>query len=358
MALPANALTLTALWPSGKPPCKVALFGASAVWVSAGMFSITMTRVAVNRTGCASISNYGNIPGKRVFWTWPDGFCSTNMPPTSVPTAVMACGGFPRRTTGPIGFRGDGGECNYCCSFHGPLGLHFLKSYLAVGSDLGVFVNFPLDFASTLKSGGRDWRVTASTRLAAQPDEKDFDVELAPADGAKSARTTLWVRRPDWADGVKLTSSSGSDLPFSEERGYLRLDASSGAANGFISLSKPGFGWRNGASSQSTFRPGAFHACEKWRFWMARTCCLPLRHWATNGSTLLAQLDSSGRPGLWPSPQGGYLTVQLPDFDAGLEQVTAALSYAKVVTLRPESELPAGRRARSPTTWLLCPPSP
>ena len=37
-------------------------------------------------------------------------------------------------------------EWPFCCSFHGPLGLHFLKGYLAAGSERGVIVNFPYRF--------------------------------------------------------------------------------------------------------------------------------------------------------------------------------------------------------------------
>ena len=252
---------------------------------------------------------------------------------------------FDGEPTGPIGIHGEVGECNYCCSFHGPLGLHFLKSYLAAGSDLGVFVNFPLDFASTVKSGDRDWRVTCSTRLATQPDEKSFDVELAPADGAKSARTTLWVRRPDWVTGVKITSLAGAALPFSEERGYLRLEGEFRSGERLQIAFQTGLRLEKRRFEPVRLTPGRISRLREAALLEGPNVLFATPALGGNRLTLLAQLDSAGRLGLWPSPQGGYLTVRLPSLDAGLEQVTAALVSAKVVTLRPETELPAGRRA-------------
>src|SRR5208283_5944837 len=51
-------------------------------------------------------------------------------------------------------------EWPFCCSFHGPLGLHFLKGYLAAGNDRGVIVNFPYDFVAPVKAAGREWSVS------------------------------------------------------------------------------------------------------------------------------------------------------------------------------------------------------
>ena len=252
---------------------------------------------------------------------------------------------FDGEPTGPIGTHGEVGECNYCCSFHGPLGLHFLKSYLAAGSDLGVFVNFPLDFASPVKSGDQDWHVRASTRPATQPDEKGFDVELAPADGAKSARTTLWARRPDWAAGVKVTSSAGAALPFSEERGYLRLEREFRSGERLHVAFQTGLRLEKRRFEPVRLPPGRISRLREVALLEGPNVLFATPALGGNRLILLAQVDSAGRLGLWPSPQGGYLTVRLPGFDAGLEQVTAALASAKVVTLRPESELPAGRRA-------------
>jgi hypothetical protein len=253
-----------------------------------------------------------------------------------------SCMSFDGEPSGPVGLRAKVTEWNFCCSFHGPLGLHFLKGYLAAGSDLGVFVNFPLDFVSTVKSGNRDWRVSVSTRVAAG--ERDLDVELAPADGTKSARTTLWVRRPNWATGVKLTDSAGAVLPFSEEGGYVRL--------------KRQFkrGQRLHIAFQSTLRlekrrfeaasvaPGGISRLREVALLDGPNVLFAAPASGTGRLTLLAQVDATGRLSFWPAPQGGYLTVALPGFDADLDQITSALASAMPITLRPESELRTGRR--------------
>jgi DUF1680 family protein len=251
---------------------------------------------------------------------------------------------FDGEPTGPIGTRGEVGECNYCCSFHGPLGLHFLKSYLAAGSDLGVFVNFPLDFASTVKSCDRDWHVTASTRPATQPDEKGFDVELAPADGAKSARTTLWVRRPNWATGVKLTDSAGAALPFSEEGGYVRLKRKFKRGERLHIAFQSALRLEKRRFEPASVAPGRISRLREVALLDGPNVLLAAPASGTGRLTLLAQVDSTGRLSFWPAPQGGYLTVALPGFDVDLDQVTTALASAVPITLRPESELTTGRR--------------
>ena len=51
-------------------------------------------------------------------------------------------------SAGPVAIIGETDECPYCCSFHAPLGLHFLKGYLAAGCQRGVIVNFPYNFTA------------------------------------------------------------------------------------------------------------------------------------------------------------------------------------------------------------------
>ncbi len=76
-----------------------------------------------------------------------------------------ASGGYGSRhleggAAGPFALQPKLEEWDFCCSFHGPLGLHFLKAYLATASEAGVYVNFPLDFDAALKSAGQScaWR--------------------------------------------------------------------------------------------------------------------------------------------------------------------------------------------------------
>jgi hypothetical protein len=250
---------------------------------------------------------------------------------------------FDGEPSGPIGTRGDAGECNYCCSFHGPLGLYILKSYLAAGSDRGVFVNFPLDFVSVVKSGKRDWRVTVRTEVAAA-EERDLEVELAPADGSKSGSTALWVRRPDWVTEAKLTDAAGATLAFSEEGGYLRLKRK------FRSGERLHVAFQTAIRAEKRrFQPAPVAAGQFSRLREVALLDGPNLLYAAPASgagrlTLLARVDATGRLGFWPAPQGGYLTVALPGFDVDLGQITKALASAQPIILRPESDLHTSRR--------------
>ena len=57
--------------------------------------------------------------------------------------------------TGPVAIRSALEEWPFCCSFHGPLGLHFLKAYLAATAPGKVLVNFPIAFQAPIEVGGR-----------------------------------------------------------------------------------------------------------------------------------------------------------------------------------------------------------
>ena len=75
---------------------------------------------------------------------------------------------------GPVAAIEQIDEWPFCCSFHGPLGLHFLKGYLAVGGERGVIVNFPYDFNAPVKAAGREWLVSVRSKsgLHRRPDTK------------------------------------------------------------------------------------------------------------------------------------------------------------------------------------------
>ena len=245
---------------------------------------------------------------------------------------------------GPIGTRAGVDEWNFCCSFHGPLGLYFLKTYLAAGSDRGVFVNFPLDFVSTVRSAGHDWRVTVSTRPAGRSDERVFDLELAPIDSSKSASSVLWLRRPDWANAVRITSSAGVAQPFSEEHGYVRLERKFERGERLYVSFQTGLRLERRRFEPVCAEPGRVSRLREVALLDGPNVLFAAPASGSGRLTLLAQVDAAGRLSFWPSPQGGYLSVALPDFEASLEQITAGLSSAKPITLRPESELITGRR--------------
>jgi hypothetical protein len=66
-------------------------------------------------------------------------------------------------------------------------------------------------------------------------------------------------------------------------------------------------------------------------------------------------MDDQGRLGFWELPQGGRVTIALPNLEAGPEQIAAALESARPVTLRPESGLHTQRRATFAHDVLIVP---
>ncbi len=122
-------------------------------------------------------------------------------------------------------------EWPFCCSFHGPLGLHFLKGYLAAGSERGVFVNFPYSFTAPVKAAGREWMVLVRSKPDYLQGYACMEIEFAPRDKTitqpgrlRHARGTLWVRVPAWASAAKVVAASGEPVPAPTEGGYLRIE--------------------------------------------------------------------------------------------------------------------------------------
>lgn len=252
---------------------------------------------------------------------------------------------------GPVGTTGNLDEWYFCCSFHGPLGLHFLKTYLAAGSGAGVFVNFPLDFTSTVKSGGRDWQVAVRPASKGSSDRREFEVELSPVSNqgkTRAAATTLWLRRPEWATQVKVTTTSGSRIPFSIESGYVRLDRKFGAGERVRVSFQTGLRLERRRFQTVTLPPAA--STTGARLLAVSLLNGPEVLFATPAPsearlTLLARRDADGNLALWKTPEGSWVTVAVPDLTAGAEQIRAALERGRILLLRPESELRTHRRA-------------
>ncbi len=136
---------------------------------------------------------------------------------------------FDADSTGPIATRGKPEEWPWCCSFHGPLGLHFLKAYLAAGADRGIWVNFPVDFGAPIHAAGCLWQVTVHSKPRFGEGVSSVEIELVPQAGVASAPTTLRIRKPGWATQATAVDQSGTAVATSLERGYLRIERPSDA---------------------------------------------------------------------------------------------------------------------------------
>jgi DUF1680 family protein len=150
---------------------------------------------------------------EREMWTeylanqWPDGGYGHRM---------MSCD-----ATGAYGFGRHDQEAVWCCCFHGPLGLYYLKGALAAGNSRGIFYNFPVDFSASVTAAGGQWTINSRTEL----DRYDVPVNCTVRlQGPAGGRTVLWIRRPEWADGV-IVLQSGKPLPTTLENGYIQTPA-------------------------------------------------------------------------------------------------------------------------------------
>ena len=247
---------------------------------------------------------------------------------------------------GPIAAIGTE-EANYCCCFAGPLALHFLKSYLAAGSDDGIYVNFPFDFTSTVKAGGHDWRVVVRTTSSGMNINVEVDVAIAPgSDRTDAQETTLWFRVPDWALGVEHLSLAGKAITPVIENGYLRVDGDFRSGQ-TVSLVLPTDLAIEGRCFQKMTAPKA-GGITRFRdvsvFAGPRILCATLPTSSSGRVTVLATVDATGRlrfPGHDPQ---GYRTISLPNSYIQDYQLLGVIKSSPEVSLHPWTQIVPGRR--------------
>jgi hypothetical protein len=243
---------------------------------------------------------------------------------------------------GPLATRGATREWPFCCSFHGPLGLHFLKGYLAAGAERGIYVNFPFSFRAPVKAGGTDWRVSVKTSSDVAGGRENLELEFTP-DKTRSPRpVTLWLRVPSWASQVSVGGSPRAAAAL--ENGYLALKRDCRKQEKFRVTFKAGLAIEGRRFTPMTAKPG-----ERSRFSDVSLVLGPKVLFETPApgpgrDNLLATVDGKGRLDLLRDRQGGFISVSLPDTNAAEAQVLAALESARLVTLQPWPVPPSRRR--------------
>ncbi len=258
---------------------------------------------------------------------------------------------------GPIATRGTVDEWPFCCSFHGPLGLHFLKGYLAASSGRGIFVNFPLDFAAPVKASGREWQLAVKGTCDPSRRLGSVEVELAPRGSAKSARTTLWVRVPPWAAEVRVVSGTGRERRAPIERGYLRLERE------FKAGEKVRVTFRTRLSVEARrFEPVKLSSAKTARLTDVSLLAGPAVLYAlpaggSGRATLLAMVDNAGQLDLLRDSGGNFASVTLPSLQATDAQIAAALETDQPVALRSWPEVKSRRRSAFVHDVLVVPRS-
>ncbi len=104
---------------------------------------------------------------------------------------------------GPFAYLKQSQESLWCCSFHVPWALHKMLSFLAVGSEAGIWYNFPIGFETAVDVGEQAWIVKSNpAEDASGPNLIAYNLELLGTPGA--AVPPLHVRMPDWAQDVKV----------------------------------------------------------------------------------------------------------------------------------------------------------
>jgi hypothetical protein len=234
-------------------------------------------------------------------------------------------------------------EWPFCCSFHGPLGLHFLKGYLAAGSERGVIVNFPYSFTAPVHAAGREWSVAVRSKSDYVQGHTRMEIELTPQDKA-AARGTLWVRIPMWASGAKVVAASGDPLPAPADNGYLRIDGDFKAGH------KLTVDFQNKLIlERRTFLKAQVAPGQVSRVKDVAVVAGPDLLFATPVKTggrpvLLATLDAAGRLSFPSRGDGQFVTVALPGIGATDAQIVEAIKTARPVFLRTWPGIVASRR--------------
>jgi hypothetical protein len=246
---------------------------------------------------------------------------------------------FEGQAGGPVATLGTVDEWNFCCNFHGPLGLFFTKSYLATGSDKGVMVNFPEDFSAPVQAGGRTWQVTVRSKPQYVKGNVELEIELAPIGANGPVHTTLLVRVPDWATVDKRGQNDliNSSDPF---YGYVAVEGEFKAGEPvrvvfrhLLVAEGPRFQVRKP-------EPGKISRLPEVTLVAGPEVLYAATAGISGRPTLLATIDEHGQMAL---PSEG-VTVLLPRIEATRHEIACALESGRPVVLQPWPQKPSPRR--------------
>jgi hypothetical protein len=237
---------------------------------------------------------------------------------------------FDTAPAGPYATFGGVDEWNFCCSFHGPLGLYFLQGYLAAGSGRDLYVNFPLDFSTRATAGGGEWDVAVQTGGASdEPEARHLRVRVSPGRRA-AGPVTVWLRVPAWCSGVSVDGSAvGGDRVGG---GYvaLRRDCEGGFEARVTLEAAPRIEGRRFAAIAP--EPGKVSRLRDVSVAVGGQALFaapaPRRPMA-----LLATVDGRGRTELLRDADGRFTSVELPGVDASAGQVRGAMETGRKVSL-------------------------
>ena len=250
-------------------------------------------------------------------------------------------------TGGPIGTSGGLEEWNFCCSFHGPLGLYFLKAYLAAGSEHDIYVNFPFNFSVPVKVGNVEWCVSVKTNTDSSRGHGAIEIEVIPDRTKVMTPVTVWLRLPTGAVDVRPKAvERGGYLLLKrdckhKEKITVNFDITLGIeARRFQSIRVPSRQISRLSDVSLLFGPKVLFAT-------------PAAGAAR--ANLLATVDASGRVDLLHNTNGGFASMSLPSLDVTETQILTALKSAQLVTLRSWSDGLRQRRSAFAYNLVIVP---
>jgi hypothetical protein len=257
-------------------------------------------------------------------------------------------GGFGMRqfdveTTGPIATFGAVGEWEFCCSFHGPLGLYFLKSYLATGSNRNIYVNFPLNFTAPVKAGETDWLVSVkSDSIFSSNWEKKMEIEFKPGQTKSKEPVRLLLRIPSWVSEARVGNSSEAAKV---ENGYIVLKNDCQKSIKFVVTLKAKLAIEGRGFTSIKADPGKISRFKDVTMVMGSKLLFETPARGPGRSNLLATVDNNGQLDLLRDSDGSFVSVQLTDMNASEKQILLALDSSRKVSLIPWPVLTTRRTA-------------
>ena len=234
--------------------------------------------------------------------------------------------------SGPVATFGSVGEWEFCCSFHGPLGLYFLKSYLATGSNQNICVNFPYSFDALVRAANQDWKVSVKTdSLFNKNGEKNMTIELSPVLKKTTGPVTLLLRVPSWAKEVRIGNSSHAARV---ENGYVTLSPNCQKHLKFKVTLRAGLAIEGRGHHALSADPHKVSKFSEVSLTMGAKILFETPSRGPHCSTLLATIQENGQLDLLRDPDGSFVSVDLKGMNMTESQLIQALDSCKKVSLK------------------------
>ena len=234
--------------------------------------------------------------------------------------------------TGPLFMQPTFTEAVWCCTFHGLVGLHTLKSYVVVGSRRGIFINFPIDVSAPVVTGKGTWKVTVKQDTD-RPQAIACRLHTEPVDAAVGGPPPVFLRRPAWAELVTVADSRGTEFSAPCENGYLRLPPEAAAAGDIVVT----FGFSPRIEDRR-LRHVAIDPHQSTRFRGVILCNGPwvlLAPAEKPRPVVILSTDEEGRLTLTGDRQQGCVVPTVDNIDASRDQIDAAILNGARITLAP-----------------------